>query len=213
MILVDVAPGHRLAAAAAASYLRARAAGAPAGITSAYRPPERQAELRAEYLAHPTTKPYAAPVGKSYHVVGCALDLPPAPATWMRAHPGYGFVFTDPSEWWHVAYRADRDQHLTDGVVPPAPIAQIEDDDMTPDQDRMLAEVHAALGAGGAVGLPAEDTVLGRVRSLATDVAAVPTRVWDAPVTADDGTGPQTHSAASWLTVLAFRVRDMWARL
>lgn len=130
--LVTIAPGHQLAAGPAASYARALAAGCPAGITSSYRSPERQATMRATYLVQLAewragrrkTKPtYVAAVSDSEHVTGNALDVPPDPEAWFREHPEFGFVFTDPTERWHVAYRADRDQHLTDPVHTPAPPA------------------------------------------------------------------------------------------
>lgn len=127
--LVSIGGGHQLAPAAAAAYQRARAAGCPAGITSSYRDPARQAELRALYLAGKHAA-YVAPVERSEHVTGNALDLPAGgPREWMRAHGlAFGFEFTDPTEAWHVAYRLDRDQHLTDSITPPTPLK--EDPDM-----------------------------------------------------------------------------------
>lgn len=133
--LVTIAPGHQLAPAPATAYLRALAAGCPAGITSSYRDPQRQARMRADYLAaraRGEKVAFVAAVEDSEHVTGYALDLPAAPRAWMRAHPEYGFVFTDPTEAWHVAYRAARDQHLTDGITAPTPLTRTteEDDDM-----------------------------------------------------------------------------------
>ncbi len=135
MELVDIGSGHRLAPAPAASYLRARAAGCPAGITSSYRDPVRQAAMRAQYevelvayRAGRGPKPtFVARVQDSEHVDGNALDLPAAPREWMREHPDYGWVFTDPTEAWHVAHRLDRDRHLAD--APPAPPARRQEDD------------------------------------------------------------------------------------
>lgn len=136
--MIPVAAGHALAPAPAASYARARAAGLPAGITSAYRSPERQAVLRAQYLANPTTVAYAAPVGKSEHVTGYALDLPEPARTWMaRYGRQYGWIRTDPREAWHYAYRAALDTHLLDSpatIPPPAPATPtLEDTDMVND--------------------------------------------------------------------------------
>lgn len=130
--LVPVAPGHALDAPAAAAYKRALAAGCPPGITSSYRTPARQQQLRTAYLVslkHPPRLPYAAAVEDSEHVTGNALDLPRDPEAWMRAHPDYGFVFTDPTERWHVAYRIARDRHFTFDP-PPADLPKREDDDM-----------------------------------------------------------------------------------
>lgn len=124
--LVTIAPGHQLAPGPAASYARALAAGCPAGITSSYRDPALQARMRATYLAaraRGEKVAFVAAVEDSEHVTGYALDLPPDPRAWFREHPEYGFVFTDPTEAWHVAYRAARDQHLTDPVNTPAPPA------------------------------------------------------------------------------------------
>lgn len=101
--------------------------------------------------------------------------------------------------------KVDPELFLADRVDNPG-----EDDDMTPDQERLLKEVHAALGAGGAIGTPSADTVLAHVRTTDTAVKGLPAAVWNAPIEADDGTGPQTHSAARWLTVAAFRIRDLW---
>lgn len=89
------------------------------------------------------------------------------------------------------------------------------DGDMTEDQDTMLRAVFEAIGAGGAEGgTPGgeSDTLLAYARSTATAVAQVPVKVWDAQVSAADinGTGVQTHSAAAWLTVGAYRLRDLW---
>lgn len=139
--LVQIAPGHYLAPAPAASYARARAAGMPAGITSSYRDPVRQAAMRAEYdvelaayRAGRGDKPtFVAKVEDSEHVTGNALDLPLAPRLWMREHPEHGFVFTDKSEAWHVAYRLDRDRlrlSAPDPITPAAPAAEQKDDDM-----------------------------------------------------------------------------------
>lgn len=139
MRLVEIAPGHLLDAPAAAAFLRAAAAGCPVAITSSYRTPATQARWRATYLAkraaglRPT---YVAPVALSEHVTGQALDLKDPAIAWMRAHPGYGFVFTDPTERWHAAYRLAHDEHLADVATPapPAPAAPHpqEDDTMKP---------------------------------------------------------------------------------
>lgn len=125
--LVDIGDSCRLAPAPAASWLRAAAAGCPHRITSSYRDPVEQQRLRDLYLAgkYPA---YAAPVGKSEHVVGNALDLKDPAIGWMRANPEYGFVFTDPTERWHVAYRVAQDQHVTQ--VSALPAVRTEEDDM-----------------------------------------------------------------------------------
>lgn len=124
--LVDLGGIGRLAPAPAASWLRATAAGCPPRIESSYRDPVEQQRLRDAYLAG-RLQAYAAPVEKSEHVVGNALDLQDPAIGWMRDHPDFGFVFTDPSERWHVAYRVVRDQHAGQTTVPPA---RLEEDEM-----------------------------------------------------------------------------------
>jgi hypothetical protein len=113
--LVPIGQGFFLAPAPAAAWLRAAAAGCPQTITNAYRSEALQQSMRDTYLRqvaaglHPT---YVAPVSKSEHVTGYALDLKDPAIAWMRAHPDYGFVFTDATERWHVAYRFAMDRHL-----------------------------------------------------------------------------------------------------
>ncbi len=133
MQLVSIGAGHQLAPAPAASFLRARAAGCPLAITSSFRDPARQAAMRAEYdveladfrAGRRATKPtFVAQVKDSEHVTGNALDLQDPAIAWMRAHPDYGFVFTDPTERWHVAYRPALDRHAGEPApsAPPAPL-------------------------------------------------------------------------------------------
>lgn len=118
MELVTVAPGHQLDRGAAASYARMRAAGMPAGITSAYRTPAYQQYLRDRWVADPVRWAFAQTPEKSRHTKGVATDIPPSPEAWVRAHPEHGWRFTDPKERWHAEYFAHLDQHLTD----PAPV-------------------------------------------------------------------------------------------
>lgn len=122
MRLVTIAPGHQLDEPAAASFLRAVAAGCPVAITSSYRSPERQAQMRREYLAG-TRIAYVAPVEKSEHVRGQALDLRDPAIGWMRQHPSYGWVFTDSSERWHVAYRPALDRQVPPPTAPAPAVA------------------------------------------------------------------------------------------
>lgn len=107
----------RLDRAAAASYQRGLNAGGGGGVTSSFRDPAEQSALRVRYLAgnYPA---YVAPVEKSDHVKGLAIDLPPADRDWWRANGReYGWVFTDPTESWHMAYRIAYDRHLNDPVT------------------------------------------------------------------------------------------------
>lgn len=154
MVLVDIGGGFQLAAPAAAAWARAVAAGCPQTITSAYRDPVRQQQMRDAYLialtawmrTHAGPKPtLVAAVSKSEHVTGNALDLKDPAIAWMHAHPEFGFVFTDSTERWHVAYRADQDVHLVDlpvtttPVVTPPPTVTTGPDPLTPLEDDDMA--------------------------------------------------------------------------
>lgn len=119
MIAVTIAPGHWLEPAAAASYVRARAAGMPAGITDAGRTREEQAALYARYLRGELTATAAKP-GESRHEAGRALDLPERPAAWLAAHPDHGWRRTIAREPWHFEYLEQLDRHRDEP----------EDDDM-----------------------------------------------------------------------------------
>lgn len=125
--LIAIGGGFQLAPPAAASFLRASSAGCPVAINSAYRDPVEQQRLRELFLAGKFDA-FVAPVEKSEHVRGNALDLKDPAIEWMRAHPDYGWVFTDPSEDWHAAHRIDRDRHLADPATLIAPSE--EEDDM-----------------------------------------------------------------------------------
>lgn len=86
MIRVQIAPGRWLSAPAAAAYIAARSAGCPAGITDAGRDPGEQIDLYNRWLVGDFDAPSVARPGTSKHEAGNALDLPPAPAAWMRKH-------------------------------------------------------------------------------------------------------------------------------
>lgn len=135
-----------LAAAAAASYARCLWAGAPDSVTSSYRDPMTQQRWRDEYLRGERDA-YVAPVERSDHVKGLAIDLRgPEAKAWFRAWgESFGWVFTDPTEDWHIAYREDRDQHRTD--PPPSTAGATEEDDMplTDDDVERIAQRAAAL--------------------------------------------------------------------
>lgn len=133
--MITIAPGFELADAAAASYLRARAAGLPAGVTSAWRSPaEQEALFRARYTTNYAASAKfdprkwagriwwrrpgadaAAPPGAPYsrHETGNALDLPRGGAReWMTAHGArYGWIGgLVAGEPWHFEYQEDRDE-------------------------------------------------------------------------------------------------------
>jgi hypothetical protein len=139
--LVSIGGGKFLAPAPAASYQRARAAGLPPGVTSAYRSPEYQAQLRARYLADPVNNAYAAPVADSEHVDGYALDLPAGgPREWMQAHGAlHGWIRTDPRESWHFAYRLSRDAYRWAQPTPIPPPADLQNaESITPAWPRLV---------------------------------------------------------------------------
>lgn len=120
------AAGQWLNADAAASYLRALAAGCPAGGISGKGAGRTYAEQAALYAAYKAGKGnLAAKPGTSLHERGNALDLSRGTAAqlWMvnggsstavksgekiRAH-AYGWYRTVPSEPWHFAYDRARD--------------------------------------------------------------------------------------------------------
>jgi hypothetical protein len=94
------------------------AAGCPVAITETFRSRELQAKRRADYLAGRGA--FALPPGQSRHERGEAVDWKRPAATWVRAHPEYGWRFTNPDEWWHTDYvlALDRTLHT---LTPPAP--------------------------------------------------------------------------------------------
>lgn len=81
------------------------------------------------------------------------------------------------------------------------PVTPIQEDDMTPDQARMLAEVHAALGAGGAVGMDEHTTVLGVVRRIEAAVNGLPTAL--------AGISAETSGVPTVLSDLTALVREL----
>jgi hypothetical protein len=113
MTLVTIAPGQELAPEAAASYARARAAGAPPGVTSSTRTRAQQASLYAAYRAGgalaslPGTSDHEEPRAR-------ALDLPEPARSWPR-WPEFGWVRTN-GEPWHRVYLTSADQHLNDST-------------------------------------------------------------------------------------------------
>jgi hypothetical protein len=72
-------------------------------------------------------------------------------------------------EPWHWSDTLDPDDAL--GAQAPE---ETEDMALAPDERQWLQETHAALGAGGAVGLPAPATVLGRLVDVQGNVTGVP---------------------------------------
>lgn len=158
MILVTVMPGFQMQAEAGAALLYAFGHGCPREVTSALRSHQEQVALFLKnyqtvrvaygpgeydrriwngtaYWRKPGGVDVAVP-GTSRHESGIAVDLGRNAAAWMRANPGYGFDPTVDSEWWHFEY--DRSLNTV----------MNQEDDMTPEQAKMLAEVHAAVISG-----------------------------------------------------------------
>jgi hypothetical protein len=113
-----------LAAAAAAAYGRALTAGAPDSVTSSYRDPADQMDLYNGWIRRLPGYNFALHPSKSEHCKGLAIDLRGVKAkTWFRVYGrAYGWLFTDASEDWHIAYRPQYDQHINDRpAARPAP--------------------------------------------------------------------------------------------
>lgn len=113
--IVSIGNGHRLEAGAAASYQRARAAGAPAGLTSTYRSWERQAFLRRQWEARVPGYNFALRPQDSFHVKGLAIDVPGnvndtrTARGWFRRYgKAYGW-YPVTNEEWHFEYRSHLD--------------------------------------------------------------------------------------------------------
>lgn len=132
--VVTVASGHQLAVPAGLAYLRARIAGAPAGIRSARRDPAEQRELfLSRYRPAKTgSGPYGdvryyrgvryvrvsgegsvAIPGSSEHETGNALDVLAGAQEWFHEYgAAFGWVpFKVRGEPWHLEYEADSDTH------------------------------------------------------------------------------------------------------
>lgn len=133
-------------------------------------------------------QPSAATPGsvQARHTFGRALDLNGPTKAWVRANGSrYGWIKDlVRGEDWHMEYLPARDVEFASnpggstGNVPDVPdiepIDPIPEDDMTPDQERMLREVHAALGAGGAIGTADILTVLGRLADVQANINGQP---------------------------------------
>ncbi|GEL95350.1 M15 family metallopeptidase [Cellulomonas composti] len=138
MDTATITPGHWLRADAAASYARMRAAGMPAGITSAGRTYAEQVAIFTSLYSQVNTgrdyqrwdgrdwwrkndggTGYAAPPGTSTHETGVSLDLPEPARAWVRAHGvAYGWRHdTVRGEPWHMTYYPGDDQHQEDDVA------------------------------------------------------------------------------------------------
>ena len=115
-MLAGIGGGFTLRPDAAASYLRARAAGAPAGVTTAYRTKAQQKVLLDLY-----GYPRAEYPGRSQHGEGVALDIPEPARSWFAAHgAAFGWVRTVmPSEPWHFEYVPGKDTRATPTIPTP----------------------------------------------------------------------------------------------
>lgn len=207
--LTRTSTGHRLRSDAAASYERMNAAftrtlGYRLAITDAYRDLAAQIRVKAEKGA------LAAKPGTSEHGWARALDLASgvpdersAAHRWMDTHAAeFGWVNPtwasnyDPRdgahEPWHWEYVPALDTHAGGTLAP------------RPSQNGSLMALSDA----------EQDELLATVRQLRNDVAAIPNNVW---MTAASGVDPETnqvetHPAIEWLTVIAYRIRDLVTR-
>jgi len=152
--------------------------GKPLYLSDAYRTLAEQKRLKI------TKGTFAASPGTSNHGWGLAIDMASRinvdnsdEHRWMEANgPHYGWINPwwaenyiprdGQHEPWHWEFYFDRDQS-NDVIDVPAPTPTTQEiDDMTPNQDQMLREVHAMLGAGDATKLRVEDTIGYRVREI-----------------------------------------------
>lgn len=148
MAIKTIAAGFMLESGAANSYLRARRAGCPAGITSALREHQLQVKLfhenyttdyaasakhdprgydgrtywRRKVATHGGTAVSVAIPGSrwSNHENGLSLDLPEPARTWMRKHGHKHGWIPDlaPGEPWHFEYQADKDRKRSLAIIP-----------------------------------------------------------------------------------------------
>lgn len=100
-----------------------------------------------------------------------------------------------------------RGVNLGSGTPPINP----EENDMTPDQALKLDQIWSLLGADGALNTPTGSTVIAHSRATVDLLRGLPNAVWMAPVTgsAPGGTTSETHAAAEWITVMAYRITDL----
>lgn len=175
---------HRAELRAVSSYYRLRAAMTGAGLGdltpsdgwSCYR--TRADQLRMRQLGLTTV-----PVGKSIHGEALAVDYANLGSFgskrhgWMVANaPRYGWY--QPSwatasgslpEPWHWEYAYWLDEYATGPDPTPS-----EDDEMNDQQSQQLAELHRAMGAGGALALPEAESALARLKRIEGSTNGLP---------------------------------------
>ncbi len=193
LVVIDAA-GHRLAPDAAASYTRMRAAGLPAGVTSAYRSAADQSAQAAREAAGLT--PSAAAVGTSWHEAGRALDLPVPARSW----PGlaeHGWVRTLRAEPWHHVYDPSIDQHARATSAGSTTSTEDEDMALTDEDVQRIAQATAA-SVWHAPVYDSADSAEAYQRLLAASRAA--TATWQVPVYGDPA---DQRPAYAWLLAAA----------
>ena len=119
---VSIGGGRWLDAGAAGSYLRARDAGLPAGVTSAGRDWDDQMYLYNGWVAQKPGFNFALHPSRSLHCLGRAVDLPGSindvrtARGWMRKYGrAYGWTPVTNEEW-HFEYNAANDKHKEDDM-------------------------------------------------------------------------------------------------
>lgn len=230
MTTVQIAPGHWLSPTAAASYARMRAAGMPAGITSAGRTHAEQvaiftARYRVQwigrgpygdvrwwqgrrYVRHSAAGPVAVP-GSPYsrHETGNALDLPNTGArAWIRANgASHGWFATVPGEPWHYEHQAHRDQHVPSPTEYDMDTIDLRNADRVPVTGRHVDNLQGLLLAAGygPKGLVGANGRPDGVAGAGTKAAAGD---WQRRTNTGDGRGNPDFifGARSWQTLIEF---------
>lgn len=197
LVTIDTT-GHQLRADAAASLARMRVAGAPIGVvTSAYRDLAQQ-QREVERAAAGLT-PSAAPVGRSWHGEGLAVDFPEPGRSWVRTHGlAHGWRFPLTSEPWHGEYHDDLDQHTHN-----------TGDDMFSDADRALLQNIENLIARSSDGTDLRSQVGATRADLGT--VANELRAHDARTTQGPAAGGAVALDAASLDAIAAVVADRLA--
>lgn len=181
--LTQIGPGQHLRADAAVAFLRLSAAFL-AHFGKALGVTDAYRDYDEQVAVKKVKKSFAATPGYSLHGWGIALDLGSRVNIATSAEHRWMQANAARFGWVNPAWAQTSKLEPWHWEFVPHLIEM--DNDMTPDQDAMLRET------------------LDRLRTLPNDL-------WMGPVTGTDPvTGEsQTHHAGAWLTVIAFRVRDL----
>lgn len=153
MNLVTLRPGVAFERDAAASWARMEAErGRPLDVNRSTVSRAEQQEKRDAYLAYLDRRgpwaPRALDPDDSWHCEPKARAADTDDDEWIRAHPDHGWRFVVEDEKWHAQYYPQLDKHRGEGI----PAARPQEDDMSPEERKMLTELHKELveqpGAG-----------------------------------------------------------------